>query len=138
MMTKAAKQYFDLTGRSALITGATRGIGFGLAAGLAKAGAKIILNGRNSEKLAEATDRLRLQDVFAQTLCFDVRDQPAVQKAINNYESADGPIDILINNAGIQHRQSLEDFSSFLSSFSTLVCVTIDILIPLLTQHIVM
>ena len=44
---KAAKQYFDLTGRSALITGATRGIGFGLAAGLAQAGAKIILNGRN-------------------------------------------------------------------------------------------
>ena len=112
MMTKAAKQYFDLTGRSALITGATRGIGFGLAAGLAKAGAKIILNGRNPEKLAEATEKLRLQDVFAQTLCFDVRDQPAVQKAINNYESADGPIDILINNAGIQHRQSLEDFAS--------------------------
>ena len=112
MMTKAAKQHFDLTGRSALITGATRGIGFGLAAGLAQAGAKIILNGRNPEKLAEATDRLRLQDVSAQTLCFDVRDQPAVQKAINNYESADGPIDILINNAGIQHRQSLEDFAS--------------------------
>ena len=112
MMTKAAKQYFDLTGRSALITGATRGIGFGLAAGLAQAGAKIILNGRNPEKLAEATDRLRLQDVSAQTLCFDVRDQPAVQKAKNNYESADGPIDILINNAGIQHRQSLEDFAS--------------------------
>ena len=41
-----------------------------------------------------------------------MRDQPAVQKAINNYESADGPIDILINNAGIQHRQSLEDFAS--------------------------
>ena len=112
MMTKAAMQYFDLTGRSALITGATRGIGFGLAVGLAQAGAKIILNGRNPEKLAEATDRLRLQDVYAQTLCFDVRDQPAVQKAINNYESADGSIDILINNAGIQHRQSLEDFSS--------------------------
>ena len=106
MMTKAAMQYFDLTGRSALITGATRGIGFGLAAGLAQAGAKIILNGRNPEKLAEATDRLRLQDVSAQTLCFDVRDQPAVQKAINNYESADGPIDILINNAGILRDKS--------------------------------
>ena len=112
MMTTGVRQYFDLTGRTALITGATRGIGFGLAAGLAQAGAKIILNGRNPDRLAESAERMRLQDVSAQTLCFDVREQAAVEKAINNYESADGPIDILINNAGIQHRQSLDDFAA--------------------------
>ena len=111
MMANGVTQFFDLTGRTALITGATRGIGFGLAIGLAQAGAKVILNGRNPDKLAEAIDRLRVQEGSASTLCFDVRDQQAVVKAINGYESADGPIDILINNAGIQHRQSLEDFA---------------------------
>ena len=110
-MTAALTRYFALTGKTALITGATRGIGFGLAAGLAEAGAHVILNGRDSSKLASAKDRLQQTGITADILCFDVRDQAAVAQAIDSYETQTGPIDILINNAGVQHRQALEDFA---------------------------
>ena len=110
-MTTGLTRYFDLTGKTALITGATRGIGFGLATGLAQAGAGVILNGRDHDRLAEATTRLASAGISADTLCFDVRDHQAVGQAIDDYEANHGPIDILINNAGIQHRQALEEFS---------------------------
>ena len=110
-MVTGLNRYFDLTGKTALITGATRGIGFGLAAGLAEAGAHVILNGRDNSKLATAKDRLQQICVSADSLSFDVRDQAAVAQAIDRYETQSGPIDILINNAGIQHRQALEDFA---------------------------
>ena len=109
-MTEGLKRYFDLTGKTALITGATRGIGFGLAAGLAQAGAHVVVNSRDPDKLAEASARLQAAGVSADTICFDVRDQKAVATAIDDYEAGTGPIDILINNAGIQHRQPLEEF----------------------------
>ena len=109
-MTAGLTRYFDLTGKTALLTGATRGIGYGLAAGLAQAGARVIVNGRDQDKLTQAAARLQAAGVAADTLCFDVRDQASVARAIDRYESEKGAIDILINNAGIQHRQALEDF----------------------------
>jgi gluconate 5-dehydrogenase len=109
-MTEALKRYFDLTGKTALITGATRGIGFGLAAGLAQAGAQVIVNGRDEASLAQASERLTKAGVSAETLCFDVRDHQAVVTAIDRYEADTGPVDILVNNAGVQHRQALEAF----------------------------
>ena len=101
---------FDLTGRTALITGSSQGIGFALAAGLAKAGARIILNGRDTAKLAKAADALRQAGASVDMLAFDATDGPAVRTAIDGYETGQGAIDILVNNAGIQFRTALEDF----------------------------
>ena len=101
---------FDLTGRTALVTGASMGIGFALARGLARAGARVVLNARTVDRLEAAADDLRGEGVDAATLPFDVTDAEAVRVAIDSYEAGTGPIDILINNAGTQHRAPLEDF----------------------------
>lgn len=99
-------QLFNLTGRRALITGSSQGIGLALAHGLAAAGAQIVLNGRDAAKLAAAAAGLP----GAQVLAFDATDHAAVKAAVDGFESAHGPIDILVNNAGMQHRGPLEDF----------------------------
>jgi gluconate 5-dehydrogenase len=97
---------FDLTGRRALVTGSSQGIGLGLAAGLVQAGAKVVLNGRDEAKLAATA----AQVPGAETLAFDATDHDAVRSAIDNFELTSGPIDILVNNAGMQFRTPLEDF----------------------------
>lgn len=97
---------FDLTGRRALITGSSQGIGLALAKGLAEAGATIVLNGRDEAKLAEAAKEIP----GALTLAFDVTDHAAVRAAVDAFEAEHGAIDILVNNAGMQHRAPLEDF----------------------------
>ncbi|MFN3614134.1 MAG: SDR family oxidoreductase [Rubrimonas sp.] len=97
---------FDLTGRRALITGSSQGIGFALAQGLAGAGAQVILNGRDGDRLAAAAARIP----GALTLGFDATDHAAVRAAVDGFEADVGAIDILVNNAGIQHRAPLEDF----------------------------
>lgn len=101
---------FDLTGRRALITGSSMGIGFALARGLAQAGAQIVLNARDAARLEAAAETLRAEGALVDTLPFDVTDPGAVRAAIDGYEAAHGPIDILVNNAGMQHRAPLEDF----------------------------
>jgi gluconate 5-dehydrogenase len=102
---------FDLTGRVALVTGSSKGIGFALSQGLADAGARIVMNGRNQDDLEAVADRLRGAGASVETLAFDVTDAAAVRDAVNAYER-DGQIDILINNAGMQHRGPLEDFET--------------------------
>ncbi|WP_413788589.1 SDR family oxidoreductase [Paludibacillus litoralis] len=97
---------FSLSGRTALVTGGSQGIGFALAEGLKAAGARVILNGRDAAKLAAAAERLG----GAETLAFDVTDHAAARAAVDGYEAGTGPIDILVNNAGMQHRGPLEDF----------------------------
>ncbi|HUG63255.1 MAG TPA: SDR family oxidoreductase [Methylomirabilota bacterium] len=99
-------ELFDLTGRRALVTGSSQGIGFALARGLAEAGAEIVLNGRDTRKLAAAA----AETPGARTLAFDATDHDAVRAAIDAFEETVGPIDILVNNAGMQHRAPLEDF----------------------------
>lgn len=101
---------FDLSGRTALITGSSQGIGLALAKGLGEAGAKIVLNGRDGAKLAEAAGKLRADGLSVSELAFDVTDNGAVNAAIDGFESANGAIDILVNNAGMQFRTPLEDF----------------------------
>ena len=103
---------FDLSGRLALVTGSSQGIGFALATGLAAAGARVVLNGRSQERLVDAAQRigdaaLSPQDGLG---LFDVTDPDAAIAAIARIEREAGPIDILINNAGIQRRGALEDF----------------------------
>jgi gluconate 5-dehydrogenase len=99
-------QLFDLTGKRALITGSSQGIGFALAQGLAAAGAQVVLNGRDVAKLQVAAGRI----AGATTLAFDATDHQAVRAAVDGLEAGIGPIDILVNNAGMQHRGPLEDF----------------------------
>lgn len=97
---------FDLTGRRALITGASQGIGFALAQGLAEAGATVVINGRDPARAKSAAAQIP----GAEALVFDVTDHDAVRAAVDAHEGAGKPIDILVNNAGIQHRAPLEDF----------------------------
>ncbi len=97
---------FDLTGRRALVTGSSQGIGFALAQGLAAAGAEIVLNGRDPDKLETAATQIP----GARTLAFDVTDHDGVRRAIDGFEAEVGAIDILVNNAGMQHRAPLQDF----------------------------
>ena len=97
---------FDLTGKRALITGSSQGIGLALAHGLAAAGAEVVLNGRDAGKLAAAVVGLP----GARQLMFDATDHKAVRAAVDEFEADIGPIDILVNNAGMQHRGPLEEF----------------------------
>ena len=97
---------FDLTGRRALITGSSQGIGFALAQGLALAGAEVVLNGRDRAKLDQAAALIP----GTKTLAFDATDHQAVRTAVDGFEQDNGAIDILVNNAGMQHRAPLEDF----------------------------
>lgn len=102
---------FDLTGRTALITGSSAGIGFALARGLAGAGARVVLNARNEAKLAHAASLLRDEGVDVLTSAFDVTSGTAVQQAIERLETETGPVDILVNNAGMQRRAPLDQFA---------------------------
>lgn len=103
-------QIFDLTGSRALITGSSQGIGFALARGLAGAGAEIVLNGRDTAKLSAAAAVLEAEGATVHQLAFDATDHDGVRAAVDGFEAATGPIDILINNAGMQHRTELQDF----------------------------
>lgn len=102
---------FRLDDRIALVTGSSAGIGLALARGLGQAGAKLVLNGRDASKLAQAAQTLRGEGLTVHTAAFDVTDAAAVTRAIDTIESGTGPIDILINNAGIQRRAPLQDFA---------------------------
>lgn len=101
---------FDLAGRRALVTGSGQGIGYALACGLAQHGATVVINGRNSERTQQAAARLKEDGINAAISIFDVTDRVAVAVAIDEIEAGQGPIDILINNAGMQFRTPLEDF----------------------------
>lgn len=103
-------ELFNLTGKTALITGSSQGIGYALAKGLAQAGAAIVLNGRDEEKLAGAARTLRTEGATVHELPFDATDHALVASQINGFEEGTGSIDILVNNAGMQHRTPLEDF----------------------------
>ncbi len=103
-------EIFSLAGRTALITGSSQGIGRTLAEGLAEAGARVVLNGRDEARVASAAEALVAAGHTVDTLPFDVTDHAAVGAAVDRYEAETGPIDILINNAGMQHRSPLEDF----------------------------
>lgn len=106
---------FRLDGKIALVTGASYGIGFGLASSLAAAGAKIVFNDRNEDNLNKALEAYAEAGIEAHGYLCDVTDEPAVQSMVKQIEKEVGVIDILINNAGIIKRipmleMSAEDF----------------------------
>lgn len=103
---------FSLAGKTALVTGSTRGIGFALARGLGQAGAHILVNGRQPDSVEDAVSLLQRESVSASGLVADVTQQEQIAGALQDYETETGPIDILINNAGMQHRAPLEEFDA--------------------------
>jgi gluconate 5-dehydrogenase len=101
---------FRLDGRVALITGSSAGIGLALARGLGQVGATVVLNGRSNDKLTATADALRAEGLQVHSRAFDVTDAAAVCAAVDDIEATIGPIQVLINNAGIQRRAPLQDF----------------------------
>jgi gluconate 5-dehydrogenase len=101
---------FDLTGKRALVTGSSQGIGYALAQGLARHGAAVVLNGRDTARLDAAAAALRAEGFEVAVAPFDVTGREAVEEGVAKIEGEIGPIDILVNNAGMQFRTPLEDF----------------------------
>lgn len=104
-------QTFRLDGRLALVTGSSTGIGLALARGLAQAGAPVVLNARQADRLEQAAAQLRGEGHTVHTRAFDTTDRAAVDAAVASIESQVGPIDILINNAGITRRAPFHELS---------------------------
>lgn len=103
---------FDLTGKVALVTGSTHGLGMAMAMGLGEAGATLIVNGFSSDaKIAAAVDQYRAKGITAHGYRFDVTNECSVNTAVAKIESEVGPIDILVNNAGIIKRVPLLDMA---------------------------
>jgi Dehydrogenases with different specificities (related to short-chain alcohol dehydrogenases) len=101
---------FDLKGRRALVTGSAQGIGYSLAQGLAAHGASVVLNDLHADRIEAAVPALRAEGYEVEGIAFDVTDVDAVTRGVEDIEKRIGPIDILINNAGMQYRTPLEDF----------------------------
>ncbi len=110
---------FNLSGKTALITGGAQGLGKAIAVGLGKAGAKLIINGRSGERLREAQERYKAEGLDVLTYAFDVRNEKEVMAALDKIDAEAGKIDILVNNAAIIKRipileMSAEDFREVL------------------------
>jgi gluconate 5-dehydrogenase len=102
---------FRLDGRTALITGSSGGIGLALARALGQAGAHVVLTGRRADRLDAAARQLRSESLLVSTSLFDVTDAASVRAAVDALEADLGPIDVLVNNAGMQIRNPLHDFA---------------------------
>lgn len=98
---------FDLTGRTALVTGSSRGLGHAMAAGLAQAGARIIVNGTDAARTGAAAEALRAAGHDVLSAPFDVTDEAAVTASFEQLDAEGVEVDILVNNAGIQFRRPI-------------------------------
>jgi 2-deoxy-D-gluconate 3-dehydrogenase len=112
---------FDLTGKVAIVTGGNGGIGLGMARGLARAGASIVIAGRNLEKSKAAASEIEQLGAKTLAIAVDVTDKAAVEKMIATTEETFGRLDILLNNAGINirnpvHTLALQDWSSVIDT----------------------
>ena len=103
---------FRLDGRLALITGSSAGIGLALARGLGQAGAAVVLNGRDEARLMQAAAELRAEGLTVHTRGFDVTDHAAAAAAVQSIEAEIGPIEVLVNNAGIQRRGVFHEYQA--------------------------
>jgi gluconate 5-dehydrogenase len=119
---------FDLTGKVALVTGGTHGIGLATAILLGKAGAKVCVNDLNDEKLQACSDSFRKEGLDVFVLKFDVTDEYDVDRGISLIEKKSGPVDILVNNAGIIKRIPILDMS--ISDFKQVI--EVDLVAPLI------
>ncbi len=103
MATPAVPPMFSLAGRVALVTGASRGLGLGMAEGLAGAGATVVLNGRDRATLEAKCDALRARGLAADAEPFDVTDEAAARSGVDAVAARHGRLDILVANAGTHH-----------------------------------
>jgi gluconate 5-dehydrogenase len=103
---------FDLSGKTALVTGSSDGLGLAMARGLAAAGASVILNGRDEKRLANAAATFARDGHKVRTRSFDVADEAAVLSAFEHFDAEGVAIDILVNNAGIQFRKPMVDLKT--------------------------
>ncbi len=103
---------FDLSGRTALVTGSSRGLGRAIAEGLGKAGAHLVINGTDPARVTEAVAALRAEGLSAEGLAFNVADEAAVLQAFAGLDAKGVAVDILVNNAGIQHRQPMVELAT--------------------------
>ncbi len=103
-------QMFSLEGRVALVTGSSRGLGLSMARALAEHGAQVLINSRNPENVEAAVAGLRGDGLKAAALPFDLTDSAATSQAVAQVVAEYGQLDIVINNAGIQHRVPLTEW----------------------------
>ncbi|WCT73037.1 SDR family oxidoreductase [Sphingomonas naphthae] len=100
---------FDLTGRVALVTGSTRGLGLEIARALGQAGATVHLNGTDAGRVEAAVDRLLAEGIAARAAPFDVSDEAAASAALDAIVARHGRLDILVNNVGIRMRRPIAE-----------------------------
>jgi gluconate 5-dehydrogenase len=102
---------FDLRGRVALVTGGGSGLGFAIAQGLARAGARVVVNGRREDRLAAAAAALAAEGLDSSMASFDVTDRTAVRHGVAAIERDVGPVAILVNNAAVNIRGPLDGYA---------------------------
>ena len=102
---------FRLDGRVALVTGASRGLGFAMAEALAAHGAHVVINARDAAALGEAAARIAAAGHAVEPMAFDVTDGPATLAAMADIAARHGRLDILVNNAGVQHRVPVTEWT---------------------------
>ena len=103
---------FDLSGRTALVTGSSRSLGRAMAEGLGRAGARLLINGTDAETVATAVSEMRLAGLSAEALAFNVTDETAVKAAFETLDRRGIGVDILVNNAGIQFRKPMVELDT--------------------------
>jgi gluconate 5-dehydrogenase len=109
-MRDTIRRLFSLDDAVALVTGSSGGIGLALARGLAEAGARVVVNGRDGAKVAAAVASLKNEGLPADAAVFDVTDPERVERGVARIEHEIGPIHVLVNNAGIQRRMPARGF----------------------------
>ena len=125
---------FNLKGKTALVTGATHGLGMAMAVGLGQAGAKVVINGNSSQqKIDDAIDEYKKAGVEAVGYKFDVTNEADVVAAVAKIEAEVGAIDILVNNAGIIKRTPLEEME--VSDFEQVI--NVDLVAPFIVTKAV-
>lgn len=103
---------FDLTGKVALVTGASRGLGWAMAQSLAKAGAHVLINARDVQAVQARVDELTSKGLRGEAAAFDVTDHAPGARCIAGATAKHGRFDILVANAGIQHRKPIAEFEA--------------------------
>lgn len=101
---------FALTGKVALITGSSQGLGWEMAKALAEAGAVAVLNGRDEERLSAGVAELERLGLRAEAAAFDVLDEVQARAAVDRIAERHGRLDVLVSNAGVQHRSTLAEW----------------------------